>query len=69
MIITLKLDQVRQGSKTLNAAVHAGSEEAPMSDRARDVWVEHLVNVYMGMAPQEWRHMCAHACLPAFPPT
>ena len=29
-----------------------------MSDRARDVWVEHLVNVYMGMPQQEWAHTC-----------
>ncbi len=37
----------------------AGADEAPMSDRARDVWVEHLVTSYMETSQPDWNHMCA----------
>ncbi len=30
-----------------------------MSDRARDVWVEHLVTTYMDMSQPDWNHQCA----------
>ena len=30
-----------------------------MSDRARDVWVEHLVTTYMNMSQPDWNHLCA----------
>ena len=45
----------------------AGADEAPMSDRARDVWVEHLVTTYMDMSQPDWSHLCAtHTDEPAW---
>ena len=45
------------GTMARSCLRHAGAEEAPMSDRARDVWVEHLVTTYMNMSQPDWTHL------------
>ncbi len=34
--------------------VRVGSEEAPLAERARDVWVDGLIRRYLDMEQGEW---------------
>ena len=52
-----------QGNVYRPNVVRIGSEEAPVSDRAKDVWVDGLIARYMDMDTLTWEHRCAY--LPA----
>jgi len=36
-----------------------GSDQAPMAQRARDVWVDGLIAAMIGLQPNLWQHKCA----------
>ena len=45
-----------QGKVYRPNVVRIGSEEAPVSQRARDVWVDMLIARYTDMDPATWQH-------------
>ncbi len=44
-----------QGNTYRPNVVRIGSEEAPVSQRAKDVWVDVLINRYMDMDSVTWQ--------------
>lgn len=47
---------VVQGKTYRPNVVRIGSEEAPVSQRAKDVWVDLLIARYMDMDSATWEH-------------
>lgn len=47
-------------SKPHLTAPKTGSDQAPMAERARDVWVDGLIAQLTGLPQQLWQHKCAH---------
>ena len=55
--ISIRLVDTPRQEASDGACEAAGADEAPMSDRARDVWVEHLITTYMDMSQPDWNHL------------
>ena len=54
-----------QGNVYRPNVVRIGSEEAPVSERAKDVWVDGLITRYMDMDTVTWEHrsaICSDTC-------
>lgn len=55
-----------QGNTYRPTVVRIGSEEAPVSERAKHVWVDGLIKAYMEMDGNTWDHRQASLrCLAA----
>lgn len=57
-----------QGNVYRPNVVRIGSEEAPVSERAKDVWVDGLITRYMDMDTVTWEHRsatCSEICATA----
>ena len=58
----MTLSVVMQGNVYRPNVVRIGSEEAPVSQRARDVWVDLLIARYTDMDPATWQRRLVSCC-------
>ena len=62
--MTKTVSCVLQGNVYRPNVVRIGSEEAPVSERARVVWVDGLIKDYMDMDATTWdRRCCSSSCM------